>query len=352
MIVCFLIYDGFFASTNPLLTGDATEVISPPPALVRCSSGVVDAAAVEVQFHAASTTNHAPSNNKTRKRSSRRRKGPPRGIFTVDQDKSWAILDSTGTKILQIPAANTNRHAWLDEMSQSNSTPPSSTSPLNASVILRRKEPPVSIAPAADLGLLLSAAVPDVMMAGLNAKDSLAESDHGQAVGPPEAFYSNGLQLVGGDYAVSPEPESDAYDEEVNSSTKKLGCPLQEFLEDFGDDDSEEVDSELPLYAPADDSLMGDNDGLFGHLNKVNVTAFRRSANPVGASRPGTSYSYDLQTSPIADSFALPAVPVRTTTSHKRKVSSTPYQDEKIYGDVTPVERKVIHGSKRRKMAA
>ena len=325
-------------------------MVSRPPTPLQSSSGVVDVAVEDVKYLTPSTTDHATCNNKSRKRTSRRRKGPPRGIFTVDQDKSWAILDSTGKKILQIPAANTNRHAWLDEMSQSNSTPPSSTSPLNTSLRLRGEEVPANIAPAAGFGMVLSTAVPDVMMAGLSAKESFAETDQGQAVGPPEAFYSNGLQLVGGDYAVSPEPESDAYDE-ATPCTKKPSFPLQEFLEGLGDDDSEDEDSELPLYAPVDDNLTGDNDEFYCHLNNVNITSFRRSAGAMTASRPGTSYSYDLQNSPIAGSFALPAAPLRTPTSHKRKISSTPYHDEKIYGDVTPVERKVVHGSKRRKMA-
>jgi hypothetical protein len=211
---------------------------------------------------------------------------------------------------------------------------------------------PTNSAVAGNTGLVLSVAVPDVMMAGLSGNNSFAENDHGQTVGPPEAFYSNGLQLVGGDYAITPEPESDVYDEEATPGVKKSSFPLHEFLEDLGDDDSEDGGAELPLYAPADENLTADNDGLFGHLNNMNVTAFRRSADPMSASRPGTSYSYDLQTSPIAgSSFALPAMPMHTPrTSHKRKSSSTPYQDEKIYGNVTPVERKVIHSSKRRKM--
>lgn len=292
--------------------------------------------------------------SKNGKRSSRRRRGPPRGIFTVDQDKSWAILDPTGKKILQIPAANTNRHAWLDEMSQSTSTPSHSASPLNPSLRLQGQGVSATGVLATRNGVIINTAIPDVMMAGLNGVNSMAEGNRGQTVGPPEAFYSNGLQFVGGDYAISPEPESDAYDEEAMPITRKPAFPLHEFLEDLGDDESDDDNSELPLFAPADDNLIGDNDTLFGHLNNTNVTAFRRSADAMSASRPGTSYSYDLQTSPIADStFALPAVPVRTpTTSHKRKTSSTPYQDEKIYGDVTPVERKVINVSKRRKMTA
>jgi hypothetical protein len=332
------------------LIGDATEVISRPPTPIQSTSSLTKSAAVEVEF--VTSANNGISNSHKRKRSSGRRKGPPRGIFMVDQDKSWAVLDPAGKKVLQIPAANTNRHAWLDEMSQSTSTPSSSASPLNSSMNSRGERMNANATLAVKNGLVVNTAVPDVMMAGLGGKISFAETDHGETVGPPEAFYSNGLQLVGGDYAVSPEPESDAYDEEATPMAKKTGFPLQEFLEDLGDDDSEDVDAELPLYAPADDNLTGDNDGLFGHLNNVNVTAFRRSADPMSTSRPGTSYSYDLQTSPILGSpFAIPAVPTRTpTTSHKRKVSSTPYQDEKIYGDVTPVERKVIHIPKRRKM--
>lgn len=326
-------------------------MLSCPSTPLQRGSSVTNVAALEVEYMTPATAQKAVS-TKNGKRSSRRKKGPPRGMFTVDQDKSWAILDSTGKKILQIPAANTNRHAWLDEMAQSTSTPSSSASPLNPSLKLHGNGMLAIGALAGKTGLVINTAVPDVMMAGLSGNNSFAESDHGQTVGPPEAFYSNGLQLVGGDYAITPEAESDAYDEEATTVTKKPAFPLHEFLEDLGDDDSENGDSELPLYAPADDNLTGDNDGLFGHLNNMNVTAFRRSADPMSASRPGTSYSYDLETSPIAGSaFVLPAVPVRTPkTSHKRKVSSTPYQDEKIYGDVNPVERKVIHSSKRRKM--
>lgn len=333
---------------------DATEVISPPPTPLQHIPSVTNVAKLDVEYvtHATGSSN-ASANKQGGKRSSRRRKGPRRGLFDVDRDKSWAILDPTRKKVLQIPAANTNRHAWLDEMSQSTSTPSSSASPRNASLKIQGKDIPESMASAASMGLILNTAIPDVMMAGLSGRSSFADTDHGQTVGPPEAFYSNGLQLVGGDYAVTPDPESDGYDEEATPMIKKPGFPLQEFLEDFeDDDDSDEIESGLPLYAPADDNLTGDPDALFGHLNNVNVTAFRRSADPISASRPGTSYAYELQTSPmVASSFAIPALPARTpTTSHKRKISSTPYQDEKIYGDVTPVERKVIHVSKRRKM--
>ena len=329
-------------------------MINQPPSPTQRSSSVTHQASVEVEYFTTTTHNNTSSTKKNRKRSSRRRKGPPRGIFTVDQDKSWAILDSTGKKILQIPAANTNRHAWLDEMSQSTSTPSTSVSPMDTSLKLHGEGATASIIPAADSGLVINTAVPDVMMAGLSLKISLTESDRGLTVGPPEAFYSSGLQLVGGDYAITPEPESDVYEEEATPITKKPGFPLAEFLEDLGDDESDDADSSLPLFAPADENLTGDNEGLFDHLNNANVTAFRRSADPMSTSRPGTAYSYDLQMSPTAgSSFALPAVPVRTPkTSHKRKVSTTPYQDEKIYGDVTPVERKVIGLSKRRKLAA
>lgn len=338
-------------------------MISPPPTPIQSTpstASVTQAAILEVERITTTISDNIASNKTSRKGSSRRRKGPPRGIFAVDQDKSWAILDSTGKRVLQIPAANTNRHAWLDEMSQSTTTPSSSASPLNQSLKLSGNSIHDSLSSGVKPGLVLNTAVPNVMIAGLSGRSSFAATDHGHSVGPPEAFYPNGLQLVGGDYAITPEPESDAYDEEATPITKKPGFPLQEFLEDFSDDDdgdddeSEGVDSELPLYAPADDNLTGDNEGLFGHLNNVNVTAFRRSADPMSTSRPGTSYSYDLQTSPIAgSSFALPAMSGRTsksTPSHKRKASSTPYQDVKIYGDVTPVERKVIHVSKRRKM--
>ena len=337
------------------MIGDATEVISRPPTPLQRSSSINHLAAVAAEdLTPTATINNPTSSPKNRKRSARRRKGPPRGMFTVDQDKSWAILDSTGKKILQIPAANTNRHAWLDEMSQSTSNPSNSASPMNSALKLHGEVVAASVAPTANTGLVLDPAVPDVMMAGLSGKNPFTESEHGLTVGPPEAFYSNGLQLVGGDYAISPEPESDAFDEEALPSTKKASFPLAEFLEDLGDDESDEGGSALPLFAPADDNLPGDNEGLFGHLNNLNVTAFRRSADPLSASRPGTAYSYDFQMSPAAgSSFALPGAPVRTPkTSHKRKASSTPYQDEKIYGDVTPVERKVVNVSKRRKMAA
>lgn len=328
-------------------------MLSPPPTPLQSSSSATHLATTDAEHTSRTTADSALFQKQNGKRPPRRRKRPPRGIFTVDQDRSWAVLDPSGKKVLQIPAANTNRHAWLDEMSQSTSTPSSSESPLNPSLKLHHNGVSESGTSVANVELVINTAIPDVMIAGLSGRNSFAESEHGQAVGPPEAFYSNGLQLVGGDYAISPEPESDAYDEEMTPVTKKSGFPLQEFLEDLGDDDSEDGDAELPLYAPADENLTSDNDGLFGHLNNMNVTAFRRSADPMSASRPGTSYSYHLQTSPTAGSpFALPAVPIRTPkTSHKRKVSSTPYQDEKIYGDVTPVERKVIHGTKRRKMA-
>jgi hypothetical protein len=332
------------------VTGDATEVNSRPLTPSQRSASITNLPPVELENRTSARGKNDISNTQNRKRSYRRRKGPPRGIFTVDQDRSWAILDSTGKKILQIPAANTNRHAWLDEMSYSTSTP-TSESPLNPTVQLRTQSYPTTTDQAVSSRLVVNTAVPDVMMAGLSGRNSVAGSDHGQTVGPPEAFYSKGLQLVGGDYAVSPEPESEACDEEVTPITKKSGFPLAEFLENLGDEDSDDVDSTLPLFAPADENLTGDDDGLFGHLTNVNVTAFRRSADPMSALRPGISDPYDMLASPIAaSSLALPTLPAQiATTSHKRKASSTPYQDEKIYGDVTPVERKVIHVSKRRK---
>jgi hypothetical protein len=235
-------------------------------------------------------------------------------------------------------------------MSQPASTASNSQSPLDLSLKTSAEALTDSAASSAHIQRpAINPTFGDILSNDLGEKRSGARDDHGHTVNQPDSFCSNGLQFVGGDYAISPEPESDAY-EEATPISKKSTFPLAEFLEDLGDEDSELDDSALPLFARADENLTGDSIGLYSQLKSVGVAAFRENAHSMFAYRPGTCYS---QTSPIAASaaFALPAVPIpdSSITSHKRKISTTPYQDEKIYGDVTPVERKVVHVAKRRK---
>ena len=286
-----------------------------------------------------------------KRKSSRRNRGPPRGIFTVDKDKCWAILDVTGTKILQVPAANTNRHSWLDEMSQSSCTPSASASPLNRSLKMSDVSSIENLTAAHGDRLALEPAAPNAIVKDSRTHDAASERTLVAATSVSEAYFPDGLQLVGGDYAVSPEPASDVEEELAHPITKQQEFNLEDFLEDLSSDESDDGESGLPLFTPADENLTADTDD-FSSLNNVSVTAFRRYADTLSTPIPAMAIPYDLPMSPMIDgSFTVPASPLKSPrSSHKRKISTTPYEDDKIYGDVHPVERKVISASKRRRV--
>ena len=340
------------------LLGDATEVSGGAASPSQENVGEIHVSSSMAEYVSPVTTRRISSARKCKTRPSRRRRGPPRGLFDVDQDRSWAILDTTGKKILQVPAASTNRHAWLDEMSQSTCATSVTASPVPSSLAMHQRSVSAPVTGSNNHGLTINTALPDVMAADPNSEAPFSHGEHSQEMGPPDALLSSGLRSVGGDYAVSPEPESDVFDE-ITPVSKKSRFSLADFLEDFDDDEYDEYDDEeddddvsgLPLFMPADDNLIADGDGLTGPFDSLDAAAFRRNAGIWSTSRPGTAQSLSLQTTPITHPSLDPAQThvSQPRTSHKRKASSTPYHDETIYGDVTPVERKVLSIPKRRR---
>lgn len=315
--------------------GDATEVTSQPATSVRPNASSTSRSGRRITSPLNSRRGRTQVGKERQAKGSRRKKGPPRGMFTINKDKSWAMLDSTRTKVLQVPAANTNRHDWLDSIAASMSTPTNSPS----------AEPVVGLTGPDSLALGHAETAPTTP-SRYDQDSVLAAASN---LNTPDSYLSHGLQLVGGDYAVSPEPATENDEAISPAGSEKPDFDLEDFLEDFSSDESD-GGSQLPFYSPADNNLTADNDAL-ACFGQIDLSTFRHYAEAMARPQPRPEQAFQL--SPIRTShFAVPQSPARSCgPSHKRKASSTPYQDEKIYGDVTPVERKVINAPKRRRIA-
>lgn len=247
----------------------------------------------------------SPPSKKAGKKPARRR-GPPRGIFIDEGDKTSGILDSSGKIILM-----TNPHLLGEEFarrygaSQTSSPDVGFAELIDESDIGERESGDLMIGPNAD-----------IMLASLNSPIN-DPSNQGQAIGPLEAFYPTNNLLFDEDLV------GDFQGDELGEDVIDLADVIQ-----F---DSETEDSDgltSPLSMPRGQSFMGND---FAHLNNVNVTAFRRNADPTLAAMnklPRQQLDMNLTSSPIA----TPA-PRRRKKNHASPYTSSHYKG------VTPVQR-------------
>ena len=171
-------------------------------------------------------------------------------------------------------------------------------------------------------------------------------ADSGQANGPSEAFYPPlGYQVVG-DYVVGPDDVEDLDGRSDISDEGDLELNIEDLIRFDDEDDSDEdtsPHSSAIFMPPVHDSSDSRNlEEHFSRLSNVNITAFRRNADPSRASTETRSPFPDLSPGQLA----MLSSPAR---GHKRKATNPPYHNE-LYKGVTPVQRRIINTTKRRKM--
>ncbi len=259
----------------------------------------------------------------------------------MDKDKPWAILDPTGKKIVLLPAPDTDRHDWLETRTPGAST---NASP-STSFAQLLDESDGSVTSSQENIETAKGATVDVMLASLNSIRS-KDVDRGQAVGPAEAFFPNlsaGYQIVG-DYLIEDTENLDNISDASNEGD--LPFTIDNLIE-FDDEDDANESPTSPIFMPPMHELSGGGnlDEEFPHLNNRNVTAFRDSTDPTRAALNRRLPTPELGESSGISQMGMPELHT-PVPSRKRKV---PYSD-KTYDGVTPVQRKIISTTKRRKV--
>lgn len=183
------------------------------------------------------------------------------------------------------------------------------------------------------------------MLAGLNSVQN-NDADRGHATGPSEAFYPPAGYQVVGDYVVGPDDINSDKNSDV-SNEGDLPMTMDDLIE-FDDDEGSEMETPTtptifmpPLHELSSARSVNEE---FAHLNNRNVTAFRRSADPARAALNRLHSLPDTCSSPTTT--AGPSTP---TYGRKRKAAPLPYEG-RHYDGVTPVQRKVVSTTKRRKV--
>ena len=255
---------------------------------------------------------------KRSKKSPPRRRGPVRGIFKIDEDKCWAVLDPSGKKINVCPAPATGRHEWLDKRAAEALGIISSTvsSPQNSFATLL-DEDDQSIASSQDgLEMMINGSGANVMVAGLNGNGA-SSSQFGHATGPPEAFYAPGAQIVG-DFLIDPA-DFDEDEDDIADPTGENRLQLEELI--AFDDDSSDDEQTSPVFASAELNVTPRHQKTdsYSHLNSDNIMSFRRGAGPSASFH---DQSWDFEPRPSTPNFKLPSSPM----TRKRKARSPPYK--------------------------
>ncbi len=233
-----------------------------------------------------------------------RRKGPRRGIFIDEGDKTSGILDSSGKIILM-----TNPHLLGEEFARRYGA--SQTSSPDDGLIDLIEESDAASGDRDSVDVTVGP-TPDIMLAGLNsaANGSLSQ---GQAIGPLEAFYPSS------NFMFNDDPMADFKAEELGEAVVDMTHLIR-----FDSDPEDSDGLASPIYMPQNQSFMSDH---FPHLNAGNVTAFRHHADPA-ISRLPQHLDINLTSSPLAS----PA------TRRRKRNHSSPYTSSHYQG-VTPVQR-------------
>ncbi|OCT49104.1 hypothetical protein CLCR_04709 [Cladophialophora carrionii] len=249
--------------------------------------------------------NASPPPSPPRKKSGKkpaRRKGPPRGIFIDEGDKTSGILDSSGKIILM-----TNPHLLGEEFARRYGASQTSSPDVGFAELIEESD-----AGDRESTDLMVGPTPDIMLASLNSVNN-GPLNQGQAIGPLEAFYPSTNFLFDDDILGGFQGD------ELGEDVIDLADVIQ------FDSDSEESDSVAsPISMPRGQNLLGND---FAHLNSGNVTAFRRNADPA-MSRLPSHLDVNLTSSPLA----TPA------PRHRKRTHSSPYTSSHYKG-VTPVQR-------------
>ncbi|KIW53119.1 hypothetical protein PV05_08715 [Exophiala xenobiotica] len=247
------------------------------------------------------------------------RRGPPRGIFIDDGNKTSGILDPSGKIILM-----TNPHLLGEEFARRYGASQTSSPDVGFAELIDDS----------DVGDLDSGAgvfgAPgaDIMLASLNSAIN-DPSNPGQAIGPLEAFYPSS-SFVFGAYAIDPDDLEENFqpDEDMGEDVINLHDVIK------FDDETDDSDAPTsPIFMPPTRELsgFGNTDNSFASFNNNNITAFRRNADPAFAALNNTPSFRDVEL--FSSPFATPGANRR-----KRKNHASPYTSSHYKG-VTPVQR-------------
>ncbi|KIW23364.1 uncharacterized protein PV07_11571 [Cladophialophora immunda] len=253
----------------------------------------------------------SPPSKKSSKKPARRR-GPPRGIFIDEGDKTSGILDSSGKIILM-----TNPHLLGEEFARRYGASQTSSPDVGFAELIEESD-----AGDRDSTDLLAGPSADIMLASFNSAIN-DPFNQGQAVGPMEAFYPTNnfffddLSVDHGDLAG--DFQTDGLGEDVISLTDVIQF-------DSGSEDSDAPTS--PIFVPPNHELLSND---FAHLNNGNVTAFRRNADPAFAAMSQLPSYLDMDY--LSSPLATPA-----PSRRRRKNHVSPYTSSHYKG-VTPVQR-------------
>ena len=248
-----------------------------------------------------------PSTSKKSGKKAIRRKGPPRGIFIDDGDKTSGILDSSGKYILM-----TNPHLLGEEFARRYGASQASSPDVGFAELIEESD-----GGDYESTELMVGPAPDIMIAGLNSPSN-GPLGHGQTVGPREAFYPS-TNFLFDDGVHGDIPGDDLGEDVIN---------LEDVIK-FDDSDPDDSDAlTSPIFVPGQTQTFSGKD--FSHLNSGNVTAFRQNADPALLRMRRLSARVDM---------GLVNSPLATTSPRRRKrTHSSPYTSSHYHG-VTPVQR-------------
>ena len=247
----------------------------------------------------------SPPTPKKNGKKSLRRKGPRRGIFIDEGDKTSGILDASGKIILM-----TNPHLLGEGFARRYGASQTSSPDVGFAELIEESD-----AGDRDACDPMVGPAPDIMLASLNSGSNVSSSQ-GQAVGPLEAFYPSTSFLFDNDL-VGDIPADELGEDVID-------------LEDVIQFDSDSEDSDAltsPIFMPRNQAYQSND---FSHLNNGNVTAFRRNADPAFARMTNLPPHLDINLT--GSPLAIPA-PRRRKRNH-----SSPYTSSHYKG-VTPVQR-------------
>lgn len=235
-------------------------------------------------------------------------KGPVRGTFEDNGDKVTAILDPSGKKLV---LADPHLLGGVFAKRFGPSAPASPSVGFEEAMFGSSDSSQASGSPGPHATQSLNI---DLMLPGLISGDHA--STNGQATGLPEAFMP---ALHQNSFLNDLAPEIFDYD----SGDAELNLNVDDLIAFDDDFDSDDINSPIGMDMP--NSFSAPNTPL-SHLNHMNVSAFRRNADP-------TYFNAAPHPTPLRNKF---------TTPLKRKQrfdkQDSPYNDAHYKG-VTPVQR-------------
>jgi len=284
-----------------LLTADATEELEAPAQVWQMSS-----------VRRNSKAGSSPPVPVTKRTPGQ--KGPIRGTFEDDGEKATAILDASGKKLL---FSDAHLIGGVFARKYGPSLPASPSNSFASAVLNESDSSQASGSPRPQTAQPLPAV--DLMLSGLTSGEHA--STDGQATGLPEAFmpadtsFLNNYittDLFGGEDDINPDGQ----------------LRLEDMIVFDMDADGHESNPDSPMAASFLPDTMSAPSTPLAHLNHMNVSAFKRKAEP--------HYFDDTRPTPMKNKFATP---------HKKRRPTrydSPYNNAHYQG-VTPVQRITCH---------